>query len=500
MSNFNIINRIKEEFSENLSNANGYFKKTKQAFNDFDDFLGNNPKVVISLASAALVATAALGYDIYQSTQSVSLDMYNTSKVAQVKNRTEAITTEFLKVPNELSQIKNKNYNENQYEANNGIHDYIKDQPQNKGTVFKNPFWPNNIVTVYNKPNESSKYHPESLQNNPIDTSNHIIDMDYIETKAIANRMQVDEDKQYLVDSFVFYHEAAHASYSQSVPYAGMTTNRIDTELMSDISSLIYMGHERKGDFDYMIDKVIQERILGLSNDENLSGFSHNTLYGLIELKKAVQKNPLLLDMQPESISQFSDMFVKELKSVNLSQHHTKSLEGFIYPTVDEIKKDINENNKAKLYQAVTFYQLYEGGENNKYNRTVLPSIKSSLDKLEDIPKISESIADVLKSNLRYDTLASTVLKNSNNDPKEAVRKMTDMVDKNPVLKNDFITAIAKGNLIYMDDLKVNIAPVKEIEEAAKQEQLRLREQKNENTNKRKVELQKPTMNNNKTS
>ena len=74
------------------------------------------------------------------------------------------------------------------------------------------------------------------------------------------------------------------------------------------------------------------------------------------------------------------------------------------------------------------------------------------------------------------------------------------MANKNPALKNDFITAIAKGNLIYMDELKVNVAPVREIEETVKREQLRLLEQQNENSNKRKIELQKPTMNNNKTS
>lgn len=500
MSNFHIIHRIKEGFSENLNKDDGYFKKTKEALNNFNDFLENNSKVVLGIASAAFLSTAALGYDAYQSTRTVSLDMYSTSKVAQVQNRAEAMTAEFLKVPSELSQIKNKNYNKDEYEFNNGTHNYLKDQPSDKGTVFKNPFWPDNIITVYNKPNESSKYHPEGLRNSPIDTSQHIIDMDYIETKNMAKRMNVDEDNQYLVDSFVFYHEAAHASYSQSVPYAGSTTNKIDNELMSDISSLIYMGHERKADFDYMIDKVMTARVTGLSNDENLSGFSHNTLYGLIELKKAVQKNPLLLDMPPESISQFSDMFVKELKSVNLSQHHAKSLEGFKYPTVDEVKQDISENNKAKMYQAVTFYQLYEGGENNKYNRASLPSVVTSLDKISDIPKISESIADILKNNLRYDTLATTVLKNSNNDPQETIKKMTDMVNKNPVLKNDFITAIAKGNLIYMDELKINVASVKEIEEAAKKENIRMLEQKAEMSNKRKVELQKPNMNNNKTS
>lgn len=495
MSNFDIIHRIKEGFSENLNNMDGYFKKTKEALNNFNDFLENNKKLVIGIASASLLSTAALVYDTYQSTRTVSLDMYSTSKVAQVKNRTEAITTEFLKATSELSQIKNKKYNKDEHEFNNETHNYIKGQQSDKGTVFKNPFWPDNIITLYNKANEKSKYHPEGLRNSPIDTSQHIIDMDYVETKKMAKGMNVDKDKQYLVDNFVFYHEAAHASYSQSIPYAGSTTNRIDNELMSDISSLIYMGHERKADFDYMIDKVIKYRIEEVAT----SGFSHNSVYGLIELKKAIQKNMLILDIEPENISQFSDMFVKELKSVNLSVHHKNSLKDMKYPTSEEVLKDVYAGRESDMYSSILYHQIKEGGENDIYNRSNLPSVKESFENLKQREKASKDISNRLKNHLGHDTLTSIVLKNSNNTD-EALNKITDMVNSKPALKNDFITAIAKGNLIYKDELKFNISSIKEIEEAVKKENSKVLEQNNEISNKRKIELQKPTMNNNKTS
>ena len=499
MSNFDNISKIKENFVENLNENNSYFNKAKSALINFDNFMQNSPKIVTSLSAACIVAIASVGYNIYEDNRTVSLEMYNTNQVAQVKNRTEAMTTEFLKIPHEVSQIKNKNYNDDIYEFNNGSHEYLRDLPSDKSTVFKNPFWPNNIVTVYNKPNEYSKYHPERLNNNPIDKSNHVIDMDYNQIRERGVIMGVSYDKQYLTESLVFYHEAAHASYSQSIPYSGATTNRIDNELKSDISALIYIGHQKKEDFDYLIDKAIAFRILTLSEDGNMEGFSHNTAYGLMELKKAVQKNPMILDIQPENISQFSDMFVKELKSVNLSNHHQNDLKEMTYPTSEEVHSDIKANKKSNMYKSIFYYQIHEGLSNNKYNRSLLPSIKESFKDPKDIQKISETIANTLKTNLRYDTLASIVLQNSDN-PYDAITKMNEMANKNPALKNDFITAIAKGNLIYMDELKVNVAPVREIEETVKKEQLRLLEQQNENSNKRKIELQKPTMNNNKTS
>lgn len=496
MSNFDNITKIKENFVENLNENKSYFNKAKSALTNFDNFMQNSPKIVASLAAACIVATTSLGYNIYEDTRTVSLDMYNTNQVAQVKNRTDAITTEFLKTQPQISQIKNKNYNDDTYEFNNGSHDYIKDVPADKGTVFKNPFWPNNIVTVYNKPNEASKYHPERLNNHPIDKSNHVIDMDYNQIRERGILMGVSFDKQYLTESLVFYHEAAHASYSQSIPYSGATTNRIDNELKSDISALIYIGHQKKEDFDYLIDKAVAFRILTLSEDGNMSGFSHNTAYGLMELKKAIQKNPMILDIAPENISQFSDMFVKELKSVNLSSHHENSLKEMKYPTSEEVHADINANKKSNMYKSILYYQINEGVSNNKYNSSLLPSVKDSFTDPKDIQKISETISSTLKTNLRYDTVTSIILQNSDN-PYDAITKMSDMVNNKPAIKNDFITAIAKGNLIYMDELKVNIEPVKKVEEESQKEKIKQLEQKNENELKRKVELQKPTMNNN---
>lgn len=492
MSKFDILNKIKDDFAENFNSIGGYFKKTKEALNNFDDFLEDNKKFVLGLAGTSLLATAALVYDTYQSTRTVSLDMYSTSKVAQVKNRTDAMTTEFLKVPSELSQIKNKKYNQDDYEFNNDTHDYIKAQSSDNGTIFKNPFWPNNIVTVYNKPNEISKYHPEVLKNSPIDTSQHVIDMDYIEINKMAKEMNVDEDRKYLVENYVLYHESAHASYSQSMPYAGRTTTSIDNELMSDITSLIYIGNKSKANFDYMIDKVIKHRIEEVSK----SGFSHNSVYGLVELKKAVQKNPLILDIKPENISQFSDMFVKELKSVNLSVYHESSLKDFKFPTREDILKDVYAGRDSDMYSSILYHQIKEGGENNMYNRSRLPTVKESFENLKQREIASQDILNRLKNHLAYDTLTSMVLKNSNSTD-DALNKITDMVNSKPALKNDFIRAIAQGNLIYMDELKVNIEPVKKVEEESQKEKIKQIEQKNENELKRKVELQKPTMNNN---
>lgn len=494
MSKFDKINETKEEFSSNL---NSYFKKTKTALLDFDEFITNNPKSIVGLASAAIVATSALGYDIYHSNQPVKLDMYDISKVAQVKNRSEVMTEEFLRVPLDAANIKNKDLKSIQLEFTNDAHKLIKKLPENESVTFKNPFWPTNILTVYNKPNQSSQYHHDILENTRVDRSENKLDMDYEQTQKIGQSMGVPPDKQNLVDDYTFYHEAAHASYVQSIPYAGTTTNRIDNELMSDISSLVYMGHQNKRHFDYMIDKAIDYRMNGLANGNPMNNFQHSTVYGLVELKKAVQKDPSILDMQPENIAQFSDMFVKELKGVNLSQHHRKSLDGFNYPSVNSIAKDITQNNKQGFYQAVTFYHLYNGGENNQYNRAELPKVNEWFNKPESVKLLSEDISKTLQTNLRYDTLATAVLDNSGNDPKKAVKKMTAMVDDNPALKDDFIQAIAKGNLIYIDDLKVNIEPVKKVEEEVQKEKIRQLEQKNENALKRKVELQKPTMNNN---
>lgn len=497
MSKFDIINKTKEEFAENL---NKYFKRTKASLSDFDEFMNNNQKFVAGLASATIVVTSALGYDIYNSNQPVSLEMYNSSKVAQVKNRSDAMTEEFLRLPLDAAKISNIDLKTTQFDFTHETHRLIKELPENEGITFKNPFWPTNIITVFNKPNESSQYHHDIFKNTMIDKSDHKLDMDYDQTKRIGQIMGVSSDKQYLVDSYSFYHEAAHASYTQSIPYAGTTTNRIDNELMSDISSLVYIGHQNKKDFDYMIDKIIDYRMDNLANGNPMTNFQHNTVYGLIELKKAVQKDSNLLDMQPENIAQFSDMFVKELKGINLTQHHGKSLDGFDYPSVNSIAKDITQNNKQSFYQAVTFYQLYDGGENNEYNRVELPKVNEWFNKPESVKLLSEDIAKTLQTNLRYDTLATTVLDNTDNDPKKAVKKMTDMVNNKPALKDDFIQAITKGNLIYMDGLKINTAQVKELEETVKKEQLRLLEQKIESTHKRKVEIQKPTMNNNKNS
>lgn len=496
MSKFNIINKLKDNFQENLNGFKNMFKESKSALRDFDEYMSNSPKLVLGIAATSIMAVGALAYDTfkYEFEKKVELDMYKS--VADVKFRTNQITDDFLRVPVEAATIRNIKYSENAYALNNATNEVIKLSQPDQPHIFKNPFWANNIISVYNRPNADSKYHPEPLRNTAVDRSNHIIDMDYNQTQIIAKKMKVPEDNQYLVDTYVLFHEAAHASYSQSIPYAGKTTNSIDNELKSDISSLTLIGHNRKEDFDYLIDKVIKLRIESVSPNGNMEGYSHNTGYGLIELKKAIQKNPLILDIEPENISQFSDMFVKELKSINLSTHHENSLKEMKYPTPKEVEHDIYYENKNSMYSSIIYHQIYEGMENNKYNRLKLPPLSESYATSDQIEKASVDISNRLKTHLRYDTLTSIVLENSKNAD-EAIKKLKDMVDTKPALKNDFITAIAKGNLIYMDELKVNIEPVKKVEEEAQKEKIRQLEQKNENALKRKVELQKPTMNNN---
>lgn len=498
MSKFNITNKIKDNFEENLEDFKKFFKESKSALNNFDNYMSSSPKMIIGLSTASLIAIGSLGYDTFKPKvdHEISLDLYNPN-VTDVKLRGAQLTDEFLRIPAKSAAIRNRKYNDDVDELENNSSEMIKNSTADQPHVFKNPFWANNIITVFNKPNSNSQYYQEPfVPNKTLDISHHVIDMDYNQIKKIGEIMGIGQDKQYLVDSYSLYHEAAHASYAQSIPYAGMTTNRMDNELMSDISSLVYMGNQNKKDFNYLIDKVIDYRMNGLTKDGERASFMHNPVYGLIELKKAVQKDPSLLDMKPENIAQFSDMFVKELKSVNLSQHHEKSLKDFHYPSVKTIANDITQNNKEDFYKTVTFYHLYNGGEQNEYNRVELPKVNEWF-KPESIKMLSEDIAKTLQTHLRYDTLATTMLDNSNNDPKLAVKRLTEMVDNKPALKDDFIQAIKKGNLFYMEELKVNIEPVKKIEEEVKKENLRKLEQQNENNLKRKVQLQKPSMNNN---
>lgn len=495
MSKFDNINEIKENFEDNLNQSEGYFSRAKKAFANFDEFM-QNPKIALGLWAAIVAASGTLGYDVYKNEfeKKVDLDMYKSS-IADVRVRTTQMTDDFLRVPLEAATIRNIKYSDNIYELNNASNEFIKLSEPNKPHIYKNPFWPNNIISIYNKPNDASKYHPEHLPNTAIDRSNHIIDMDYNQTKSIAKQMKVPEDNQYLVDSYILFHEAAHASYSQSIPYAGKITNNMENELKSDISALILIGRERKEDFDYLIDKVIDWRMHNLSFFGG-QDFGHNTAYGLMELKKAVNMNITVLDMAPENISQFSDMFVKELNSVNLSQHHVNSLKDLKIPTSSEIKFEINNDIRKDMYSSIYFYQVLEGQENNKYNRMPLPSLKDAFKNPDDIQKISNAIADRLNTNLKQDTLTNIVLQNSKADAVEATKKLTDMVNSKPALKSDFIRAIAKGNLIYMDQLQVNIEPVKKVEEEVKKAKLKQLEQNNQNELKRKVQLQKPTMNN----
>lgn len=495
MSKFDNISKIKENFVANLTGTTSYFNKAKTALINFDDFMQNNPKLVIGLSTASIIAIGALGYDTFKHEfeDKVSLNMYQ--PVADVKLRNTQITDEFLRVPAESSKIKNINYTEKMYNLNNATSEVIKLSAPDQSYVFKNPLWTNNIITVYNKPDGNSHYKPEPLTNTAVDISNHVIHMDYNQINKIGKQLGVTEDNQYLFDTYALYHEAAHASYSQSVAYAGKLNNVIDNELKSDISSLILIGNERKADFDYLIDKIIEFRMSELSTNGNMEGYYHNGAYGLIELKKAVNINPVILNMAPENISQFSDMFVKELKSVNLSEHHVNNLKEMKIPSSEDIKRDIANDKNSKMYSSIYFHQILEGQRNNQYNVTELPSLKEAFNDPNDIKKISEAIENRLKTNLRQETLTSIVFQNSNNNPSETIKKLTDMVNSKPALKSDFINAIANGNLIYIEELKVNIEPVKKIEEEMKQDNLRKLEQKNEN--KRKVELQKPTMNNN---
>lgn len=497
MSKFNIIKKLKDNFQENLNDFKNMFKESKSALINFDNYMSNSPKLVIGLSTAGIIAVGALGYDTFKHEfeDKVSLDMYQPS-VADVKLRTNQMTSEFLRVPAESATIKNIKYSDETYSLNNATGEFIKLSQPDSPHIYKNPFWTNNIITVYNQPNEESHYQPENLNNAAIDISNHIIYMDYNQINNIGRQLGVTEENQYLLDSYALYHEAAHASYSQSIPYSGQLTNSIENELKSDISALVMIGHERKADFDYLIDKVIQFRISNLSAYGDMEGYSHNATYGLIELKKAVNTNPIILDMAPENISQFSDMFVKELKSVNLSQHHEKSLKDIYFKSSQDIRKEINDNKNASMYSSIYFHQVLDGQEPNKYNRIKLPSLKDAFTNQKDLQIISEAIEDKLKNDLRQESLTSVILQNSKS-PTEAIQKLTDMATTKPALKNDFITAIARGNLIYIDELKVNIEPVKKIEEEVKKENLRKLEQQNENNLKRKVQLQKPSMNNN---
>lgn len=487
MSNFNKINNIKSDFQNNLETST-MFKTTKGLLSSFGEFINNHKSMLYGLIGAS-VLNVALG------------SIQNANATPTSSEITRDYTSDYTQL-NIAKQIVEFNKN---IEMGNNVHQLkaIKTQgvDLNEETLrqitqlefgtsieVKNPFWENTVLNVINNTGSVFGFKSDVKGNflNPlergvefqvthenahllVDSSTNAISVDFEELNMfLDNFANVKGQSRDDLIRFMIYHEAAHASARQSYQINPEQARGIDisgSEMHSDIAALTLIGVETKSmdRFNAAIDMIIKTRVF-----TSISDSDHNTVYPLIELKKAINENPELLNMKKSDISEFSYFVTKKMLDKSF-ENNTEiiALRGSLSKNMDQILSDMKNGNNS---EAINYYAgkvLNKGveGFNIQEFKEKQPERRWET--------LAYRISDNLHKHADYIDLASVTYKNSNEFSKtntteqflkvfeKTINKLNDHANKEPVLDANAISVVK--NKIKMDELNYDYTKVMEM-------------------------------------
>lgn len=387
----------------------------------------------------------------------------------------------------ELShQIKNiKHDNEIVQEITDANINAIMNLKANEMIVFKNPFWENNTIEVYGaRPEDNSHYQPVVLNTShqsTISNSLYLLDTSANEIRMAKDFITGSETEQELFDlyKFVIYHEATHAALKQSINYDPVSyqLNRaVDREAHSDVAALTMIGVE-SGDlshFNKMVDSIIKMRV-----NEVLFGFhSHNTIYVLTELKKAINDNPRLLEMDKRDVIEFSSMITNHISNTAIMPNgETYAID--LKANNEDIKKNIIEGGNVRLLSSIV----------SEIEKMPFASIDNYTDENKKLDPLVEKISNNIAYGFKYNQITSAIYDQTYDQFKNAkhnreTRKERTMenftekfietikkeVDSRPIITKEILAGVS--NKIFIDEVNYDYSKVLKIKEDLKNKKM----------------------------
>ena len=476
MSKLEELKSLNNKFESNLNEVDG-FTNTKGLLQNFSEYISENKAILYALLGASILnITAKSLAPAIQEIQKSEITQAHKADLNEISIN-EAIVN-FKKesdIGNNITNIAAIQI-QDAVNLNDSTIDKINNLESDGSIFIKNPYAQNTVIEV-KRNDETTSFldeahkgieHQITYENskNLVDYSAPVIKFNIEQTKSLADYVgaETSQEKADIV-KYVLYHEAAHATRRQSSVLdsnAVSEMRHVDLELHSDISAIMLIGSETKdlGRFNYVADKVMD--VVIATNSHQLD---HNTLYGLAELKNAVNNNPELLNMKASDISEFSYGIVKK---VNAHNFENDSL-------VKEMKSSVNTENlmgditNSKNIDYVNYYagKLYNKGiqefDIHKFMEKVPVSRMERL-----IPKLSAEI----QKDSKYDDIASlSYLKNfekikmeggTYKDLNDAIKKdLESRVSQNPAIDNEMIQMMKTK--IKIDELEYKTSDFEQI-------------------------------------
>lgn len=407
-SYFNQLKEIKGNFKD-LNQGKEEYKISNGLLSNFSKFLSENRLAVYALAGIGMI------------------------NAVSTSTKVEHLDIDKLFAPYETSAqslMKNNKYNNNLPELTNNKIAEILSQKANNGykEIIKNPFWKGNILTIEVNDQKLNFHNHEEL-NKPVkldvnsallmvDKENHKINLDAKEINEAGNSFQrkssVEEFQQYVV-----YHEAAHGTLRQSLNFNNENKINQFTEAHADMSSVMLFAKRHGNDlnkFNDIVDDVISFRKFAMSNFD----FSHQSVYPMLELKSMINKNPELLKMKDENITEFT---YKVLDNLN-KQDYKNDLVNFVEKRNIDISKETFLNNikteeKTSDLNNYIYYSVF--GNNKTLKEWINMNPERRVDRFSE--RMNQEITHVDSNVFKYSSLMYLVDKNNfDNNLKEVYK------------------------------------------------------------------------------
>ena len=374
MNNFKKLETIKNNFQDNIENS-PMFDGTKGILSNFGDFINKHKSMLYGLVGASVMNFAINSMQpVMAEPAPVEMTQAYKSDYSQIDLAKEV--SEFNKnveMGNKVHQLKSLHTSAVTLTSETITN--ISNLKEGETLQVINPFWENTVLEVKNTTgstfglgNDQSGSYLEYIDRGIehqvthdnagllVDISNHGLYLDFNELNNFLDITAEATDPDYRMDltKFMIYHEAAHASARQSYNINPNEARAIDisgSELHSDVAALTLIGVETKSldRFNAVTDMMIKTRIYTSISDSN-----HNTTYGLIELKKAINENPELLNMKQSDISEFAYMVTKKMIEKDFNNDHQMiALKGNISTNKEDILNDIKLGNNS---DAINYY------------------------------------------------------------------------------------------------------------------------------------------------
>lgn len=494
MSKFREISEIKEQFQNKLETSN-QFNISKGVLSHFSDFINEHKSTLYALIGASVmnfainslqpVMAAPVPTEISQSYKSDYSELNLSQQVAEFNKN--------IDLGNNVQQLKAFSTKGVDLDSETIVN--ITQLKEGESLDVKNPFWENTVLEVKNttgstfglKNDQTGSFldfidagleHQVTPDNAHVlvDTSSHRLSLDFNELNRFLDRFAQATDPVYRMDitKFMIYHEAAHASARQSYNINPESAREIEisgSELHSDIAALTLIGVQTKSldRFNAVVDIMIKCRLLTSLEDSN-----HNTTYGLIELKKAINENPELLNMKQSVVSEFAYTVTKKMIDKNFDNDpEVIKFKSGLSTDKDDILNDMVEGNKTtaiNYYAGKTLNRGLEGVKMDEYKAN---------NPERRLKSLSYRIAEGLKNHADYmDVTSITYMNKSENKiTKDAddfnqyssatISKLTYNVNTNPIL--DAQTIAMFKSKVRSDELEYDYSKIIEIAKGLKE-------------------------------